>query len=40
MTARLAIQELLDGHASPERVRVWLEGKSFPLVEGPRVTVV
>lgn len=40
MTHRLAIHDLLDGRATPDRVHAFLEGKSFPLVEGPRVTVV
>ncbi len=36
----LAIQTLLDGHANGHKVDAFLDGKSFPLVEGTNVTFV
>ena len=39
MTGTRAIQELLTaGETAWQKVDKWLEGKSFPLIEGPHVT--
>lgn len=37
---RLAIHELLATRPDPEAIAAWMEGKQFPLVEGPTATFV
>jgi enterochelin esterase-like enzyme len=36
----LAIQQLLDGEATPEKVAAFLADRTFPIVEGNKITVV